>query len=269
MVDEALDETGKAALEGKAKGTSTGNSEPTDAKAPGIRAPSRPGGNGAGTDLEDDFADFVDEELGYAEIDWDTLPEKEVDFHDRIRRMPQGELEKLVLDELSDFCRWAAARAYLRLGLEEPFEQTALPLIASQKRSPALDYVDILLALMGRYARRGAFNDAFDMLDLLDELAPEDDLLKERFRGILTIQHGATEEGLEQLAQLAERRPDDAYFLLSLGEDLCGLGLWEDALEYLEISEEIARSHNDQELLSSIDNAVQFAQRQIGYGDAE
>lgn len=219
------------------------------------------------SDIEDEFADFVDEELGYSEVDWDSLPEKEVDKHNEIRAKGLAELDKLKTARLSDFCRWAVARAYLDQGQDDKFHENALPLVSSKKRSPALDYTDILLAIVSRCAKRGAFEEAFTLLGELNELAPDEPLLERRFRALLTIQSGDKEAGLELLAQLAEERADSAAFLLSIGEDLCGLGLFDEALEYLEIAEDQARKSNDQELLASVEYAVQFAQRHIGYDD--
>jgi len=220
-------------------------------------------------DLEDEFVDFIDEELGYAEIDWDTLPQDEVDEHERLLEMSQEELDGVDLSELGDFARWGVARAYLAHGDEIAFETTALPLLSSKDHYPALDYVDITLALMSRKAKREDFDSAFGLLERLSDISGGDEALVKRFRGILTIQKGNAEEGLELLAQLAETQPDDPSFLLSLGEDLCGIGLWEEAVEYLEIAEELARQNSDQDLLSSIENAVQFAQRQMGFDDVD
>ena len=42
-------------------------------------------GDDLGDDLGDDYWSYVEEEMGYTDIDRDTLPEKEVDLHDRIR----------------------------------------------------------------------------------------------------------------------------------------------------------------------------------------
>jgi tetratricopeptide (TPR) repeat protein len=208
-----------------------------------------------------------DDELGYSEVDWDSLPEKEVDKHNEIRAKGVAELDKLKTARLSDFCRWAVARAYLDQGQDDKFHENALPLVSSKKRSPALDYTDILLAIVSRCAKRGAFEEAFALLGELGELAPDEPLLERRFRALLTIQSGDKEAGLELLAQLAEERADSAAFLLSIGEDLCGLGLFDEALEYLEVAEDQARKSNDQELLASVEYAVQFAQRHIGYDD--
>jgi tetratricopeptide (TPR) repeat protein len=220
-------------------------------------------------DLEDEFEDFVDEELGYAEIDWDAIPEQEVDEHRRLRGLHAEALDGVDLNALSDFQRWAVARAYLSLGDETAFETVATPLLASKATSPALDYVDIALSIMSRKARRGDFDAAFGLLDQLRAVSSGDENLVRRFRGILKIQQGESAEGLELLAQLAESHPDDPDFLLSLGEDLCGIGLWEEAVEYLEIAEDLARERGDQDLLASIENAVQFAQRQIGFEDVK
>jgi tetratricopeptide (TPR) repeat protein len=220
-------------------------------------------------DVEDEFAEFIDEEMGYADIDWDSLPQKQVDEHDRVRHLPKDELANLNLDKANDLIRWAAARAYLEHGDESRFERLAEALLASKKRSKALDYVDIALALMGRQARRNDFDAAFATLDRLSAVAGHEQGLAERFRGILTIQRGDRSAGLERLAELAETRPDDPDFLLSLGEDLCGIGMWEPALEYLEIAEELARAKSDTDLLASIENAAQFAQRHLAYDDLE
>ena len=219
-------------------------------------------------DIEDEFADFIDDELGYAEIDWDTLPEREVDRHNKIRAMNLEEVKAVKLGRISDFCRWAVSRTLLDLGDETSFFTTAVPLITSKKRSPALDYVDILLALMSRCAAREEFDQAFELLERLPDLSTNEAHLETRFRGILTIQRGDHADGLEILAQLAEKHADEPSFLLSIGEDLCGLDFPEEALEYLEIAKELTREHSDQELLASIENAIQFAQRRIRYDDA-
>ena len=217
-------------------------------------------------DLEDEFADFIDEELGYADVDWDTVPKKELDRHDELRLSDPDQLDGVERKGLTDLERWAAARAYLAHGDEAAFETMAKPLLATKKPSPALDYVDITLALMSRKARREDFQGAFDLLEALHKVSKDEDLVR-RFRAILTLQRGDRQEGLEMLAQLAESKPDDPYFLLSLGEDLCGIGYWEEAVEYLEIAEELARERADQDLLASIENAVQFAQRQLEFDD--
>ncbi|MBN1947584.1 MAG: hypothetical protein JW797_18090 [Bradymonadales bacterium] len=222
-----------------------------------------------GDGLPDDYWSYIDEEMGYADINPDNLPKAEVDLQAQIRGLSPSELDDLDLDTLTDYCRWGAARTYLEHGDESSFEKIALTLVNSTDRSPALDYADITLALICRMASRSDFQAAFDLLTRLGEVAPESPELVERFRGVLTIQQGRITEGLELLNQLAERYADDACFLLALGEDLCGLGQWEEALEYLEMARDIARGSNDQELLSSIDNAVQYAQRHIRYQEAE
>ena len=219
-------------------------------------------------DIEDEFADFVDDELGYTEIDWDTLPEREVDRHHKIRAMNLEETKAVKLGRISDFCRWAVARTLLAHNDEAGFHEIALPLIASKKRSPALDYIDILLALMSRSANRKDFDQAFELLGRFSDLATDEAHMETRFRGILTIQRGDIADGLEILAQLAEQHANAPGFLLSIGEDLCGLHLPEEALEYLEIAKELTREQNDQELLASIESAVQYAQRCIRYDDA-
>lgn len=243
--------------------------EPTPTLQPGdtVEAAESSFVNRYDEDIEDEFADFVDEELGYAEIDWDTLPAKEVDKHNTIRQMTLKKAKAHKLGRSSDFCRWALAKTFLGHGDIDAFHKTALPLITSKKRSPALDYVDILLALVGRKASTSNFDAAFSLLDEMPKLATDEPGLERRFRAILTIQQGDTEKGLEMLASLAEDFPSDASFLLSIGEDLCGLELWEEALEYLEVAQELSRGKTQQELLVSIENAVQFAQRRIRYDE--
>ncbi len=182
-------------------------------------------------DLEDDFSDYIDVQLGYADVDWDSLPEKEVDEHESIRRMSRDDLDGLKTGKFNDFQRWAVARAYLGLGDDMAFQDAALPLLKSKKKHPALDYVDIALAIMNQMARRDDFNSAFGLLKKLPKLEPDDDKLPQRFEAILKIQQGKKAEGLELFAQLAETVPDDADFLLSIGEDLCGICLFEEAVE--------------------------------------
>ncbi|MCA9562954.1 MAG: hypothetical protein KC561_05670 [Myxococcales bacterium] len=219
-------------------------------------------------DIQDEFANFIDDELGYSDVDWDSLPEKEVDLHKEIRAMSKAQLAKVKLKGVSDFARWAVARTYLEHGDVASFIETTEPLLSSKKRSPALDYVDIALSLVSRLAQEKKFSEAEAVISKLGDLAPSEKMLQPRFAAILTIQKGDRADGLEMLAKLAEENASDLVFLLSIGEDLCGLQLWDEALEYLEIAEELARSENNKELLASAQNAASFAKRHIGYHDA-
>ncbi len=260
---------GEEGEEGEEKEEDEDEEEPTPTLQPGdtIEAAELSFVDRYDEDIEDEFADFVDEELGYAEIDWDTLPAKDVDKHNTIRQMTLKQAKAHKLGRSSDFCRWALAKTFLGHGDIDAFHKTALPLITSKKRSPALDYVDILLALVGRQASTSNFDAAFSLLDEVSKVATDEPGLERRFRAILTIQQGDAEKGLEMLASLAEEFASDGPFLLSIGEDLCGLELWNEALEYLEIAEEFSRGKNHQELLVSIENAIQFAQRRIRYDE--
>lgn len=208
---------------------------------------------------EDEDIDSVEAEddelydaLGYAEYDWDTLPEASVRRHDQVLDMEYEELLALDLDSLDDLGKWAAAQAFWDHGDEDRFHDLALRVVRSKKPHPALDYAEICLELAGDYFLDEKWDEAVFLLPDVERLVPEDATIRARFGALISIGRGRKDEGLAVFQELAESNEGDAETLLLLAQDLYGIGMDDAGDDLLAKAEEVASLANDQELLEVI-----------------
>lgn len=207
-------------------------------------------------DEEFDSAEVDDdelyEELGYAECDWDALPEASVRRHDQILDMEYDELVALEFDEVDDLGKWAAAQAFWDHGDEDRFHDLALRIVRSTRPHPALDYAEICLELASDYFLDEKWDEAVFLLPDVERLVPEDPTIRARFGALINIGRGRDDEGLAVFQELAEANENDAGTLLLLAQDLYGAGIDTAGEELLAKAEEVASLANDQELLEVI-----------------
>lgn len=204
-------------------------------------------------------ADEVAAELGYAELDWATLDQANVSRHDEIIEMDLEALDDLDLDALDDLSRWAAAQAYADYDIDERFQAICLMIVRSEKQHAAIEYGEICLELANDYMLDAAWDDAVFLLPDLERHVPDDPTIRARFGAMINLLRGNIDDGLAVFQELVDEFADDAETLVTIAEDLLGCEQPAAARSVLDKAEELARSDNDAELITAIEEAREFA----------
>lgn len=210
------------------------------------------------TEEDDLFTDEVTNELGYAEYDWDKLPEEEIELHDRVIDMDQAELEALDLSKVSDLIKWAAAQSWAELDESDRFQAISAELIDSTNRHPALDYGEIGIELLNDFLVEERFEDARTLLVKVAAMVPDDPHVKPRFTAIIDVLSGNVEDGMAAFQNMIDNAGDDAMLVLVIAEDLIAVDKLEEAAQVLDKAEELARFTQDDEVLAAVEDARAF-----------
>ncbi len=166
-------------------------------------------------DLEDDYPEYVEEELGYQWDAWDVVTTAQMRRHDAILA---GARDGLQVGELNDLERWAWARAARRAGDDAGFLAAALAILRAPTDHVAIDYRDVTVAAAIASAKAGSHGEAFELLEGGLQRWPEDqDLL--RCRALVRISEGKSSPQ-DVVAEMLEGHADAPEMLFELAEDL-------------------------------------------------
>lgn len=192
-------------------------------------------------DIEDNYPDYLDDELGYVWEAWDILPADAIRRHDEIFAMGAGELRALALDQLDDLELWAYARAQRRLGDQGAFLAALRVMFIAEGKHPAIDYADARASLIEALIDAGELPDAAQHLAEARSEFPDDPAFVR-----LEVHHAfaaGEEAGAATMASTIEAHGDDAELLYELAEDFARVGRPERARELLVIARRAAERH--------------------------
>jgi tetratricopeptide (TPR) repeat protein len=196
--------------------------------------------------------EMIDDELGYAECDWSTLPESSVDTHDEVIGLDYDALEELDVEALDDLGKWAAAQAFDDFGDAERFQDIALRIARSSNAHPAIDYAEIALELMNDYFLEERWDDAVFLLPDVERLVPEDPTIRARIGAQISLARGRVEEGMAVFQELIDEHEDDGAYLALLAQGLFEVGHDDEGEALLEKAEEVAELTSDEYALELI-----------------
>lgn len=190
-------------------------------------------------EVEDNYEEYLSDELGYAWGVWDRQSLAAIARHDELLNADAETVAATDPASLDDLERLALARAAHRASDVEA-ELDALRLIASEPMEhPGVHYVEIFERLASRLCDESLFDEAEMMLDRLQgqewcEHPPNYARALVRFRSDRT-------QGIEPFESLLAESPDDAELRFDLAEDLAAFGAEEHVEPLLAAAEEIAR----------------------------
>ena len=201
------------------------------------------------TETDEEMAEV---ELGYAECDWEQVPEASLLEHDRVIELSDDELEALDIDSLDDLSKWAAAQAFADFEDDDRFHDIALRIVRSETPHPAIDYAEIALELWSDYVLLEQWDDAVFLLPDVERLVSDDETIRERFGAMINIARGRKEDGMAVFQKLIDEHAGDAEALLQFAHDLAFCDVVDVAGQLLDKADEVAAFDGDQELIASI-----------------
>jgi hypothetical protein len=196
--------------------------------------------------------ELVELELGYAECDWDTVPEESLAAHDRVIELSYDALEALDVDALDDLGKWAAAQALADFEDDERFHDLALRIVRSDQTHPAVDYVEICLELWSDYVLLEQWDDAVFLLPDVERLVSDDETIRDRFGAMVNIARGRVDDGMAVFQKLTDEHSGDADALMQFAHDLAFCNELEKSKELLDLADEVAAFDGDQVLIAAI-----------------
>lgn len=169
-------------------------------------------------DIEDNYPEYLDDELGYAWDAWDILPADVIRRHDALVAATQSELADIDPAGLDDLDRWAYARACRRAGDIDGFLEAARLVLASEQGHRGLNYPDVYVATIQAMARAERIDEANLHLEQLRERWPEDTRSVRLAVFVASVWDVASAR--EALNDAIEHHQDDAELLFEIAEDL-------------------------------------------------
>lgn len=181
--------------------------------------------------IADDYPEVGVEVGAYGALDWDRLPAEKVRRHDALVAASPDEVETADLDGLSDFLRWAVARAALRGDLLDRFLEVARLILSteSDSRSALLDYDGVAIAAARALGLGGRAGDGLDVIDqwLGDERVVGQGARRELRlqRGLLLLRADRADEAAPDLIELAsETVLSEPELSVAMAEELVQVG---------------------------------------------
>lgn len=198
-------------------------------------------------DIEDNYPEYLEDELGYAWDAWDVLPADVIRRHDSIVTASAHELDSIDPAALDDLDRWAYARACRRSGDVDGFLSAARLVVASKEAHHGLQYAEVFIATIGLMATEGLGDEALLHLSEFRERWPEDSRAV-RLEASVTIRQDPQKAIDTALTDAA----DDADRLFEIAEDVAQLHPT-GAEQLLQAAESLARGEEATSLLLDID----------------
>lgn len=201
-------------------------------------------------DIEDNYTEYLDDELGYAWGVWDRLTGKEISAHDEILHASPHKTDSIDPAGLNDLDRLAymhACRrsgdgdgvvAALRLVLSEPMEHTGV------------DYPEVFERFITELSRRQEFDEARHALERLQ--SSDWEWSRTPYLAALLAAREDRTSAVEAFRGLLDDAPDDPELRYDVAEDLWELGEREVARAILEEAAEVARQTGDDAVLVDI-----------------
>lgn len=173
-------------------------------------------------DIQDDYPEFLDDQLGYAWDAWDVLGSDEIRRHDAIAASTAEELAGLDPEAMDDLDRWAFARAARRLGDADAFLRATRLLLDPKGTHRGLEYREIFAVAVQVLGEQGAFEEAELHLQVMSESWPHDTDVERLSARVAFLSDPA--RGTQAFSSLLARWSDQPELLFEVATDLVALG---------------------------------------------
>lgn len=207
------------------------------------------------TDIEDNYADYVQDTWGYAWDAWDVLPADVIRRHDHLLKTDTA-VDTIDLASLTNFERWALVSHD-----EKSVRLESLRLIiSSSEDSPGLNLAEVFDFAVRAFSDEELFDEALHVEEKLVEKWPEYPglalarLYRELREGQPT--EPAVARVLENVEDTEEMKVD---LWIEVAEELLALGLVSHARDVLERGRSVAIERDDRPSLLDIDLILEEA----------
>ena len=217
----------------------------------------------------------LEEEIGFKPtFDWSTVPDSDLSRFAALKTADKAEIENSSWKSLSAMRRWMVGLACIRLGLHDMFREIANSIIKLRKAPPELCMEDIYLELVRDYAETKEYDQAFKMLDKFEKTFPSEMYAALRVRGLIYYEMGDADKGKELIDKVIKWRFNqdiegfqddrssyssdqrDGVIQYEVGYALLNMKHYEQARDYFERAQGLAKMNGNYDLMMAIDDAL-------------